>query len=293
MGRRAAGTGIAQFRRDLAWAPLGPDVRSPPRAPERTIHRCTFVLVLALSAVGVASCAGNGASTSDAVDAGSGRDVTWDGAPHPDDVSVSDTDTDADPDADASDAGSADTAPTDADGGDTAPVDPCVPNPCDDAHRTTCVADGDDARCLCDPGYVDEDGDCVAASGVDACPDCPLDCGVGARCEHTAGGAACFCERGYQDHDGDGTCAPSCATADLDCGDRACSDRAGTAQCVDADKPPIYVAFHWHMHHPLMALLDEADARIHLRIHDRMLERTFGASTSRGIFPPSAPSASG
>lgn len=105
--------------------------------------------------------------------------------PLPDDVSASDTDTGAD----APDAESADTAPTDS-GEDTAPVDPCVPNPCDEAHRTTCVADGDDARCLCDPGYIDDDGACVRSGGVAACPDCPLDCGAEARCEHTAGGAA-------------------------------------------------------------------------------------------------------
>jgi hypothetical protein len=63
---------------------------------------------------------------------------------------------------------------------------------------------------------------------------------------------SCACNRGFQDNDGDGTCQPSCAIAELGCpSQQRCSDRSGSATCVNAAKPPIYISFHWHMHQPI------------------------------------------
>ena len=37
---------------------------------------------------------------------------------------------------------------------DDAPDASCEPNPCRDANRTTCVVEANEARCLCDPGFI-------------------------------------------------------------------------------------------------------------------------------------------
>jgi hypothetical protein len=46
-----------------------------------------------------------------------------------------------------------------------APDRSCDPNPCTEANRTTCVIEGSEARCLCDPGFISRpSGACEAVS---------------------------------------------------------------------------------------------------------------------------------
>lgn len=57
---------------------------------------------------------------------------------------------------------------------------------------------------------------------------------VGWGCGDGGGGTSTStgCPSGQQDHDGDGTCAPTCATAALDCGEHGiCDDTDGSASC--------------------------------------------------------------
>lgn len=114
----------------------------------------------------------------------------------------------------------------------------------------TAVSPGDTTT---GPGDTSGTPDTVTPIQPPVCGDCTLSCGAHGRCEHVQGvGPACLCEPGYQDHDDDGSCLPACATAALACGSgQACSDTSGTATCVNAAKPPIYIAFHWHMHQPI------------------------------------------
>lgn len=52
---------------------------------------------------------------------------------------------------------------------------PCESNPCNQPHRTTCVAEGSQARCVCDPGYLPRPtGMCVAVDAAN-CPSHPGD----------------------------------------------------------------------------------------------------------------------
>ena len=47
--------------------------------------------------------------------------------------------------------------------------DPCDPNPCDLPNRSVCVNDDGQARCDCDEGFIDSEGQCLAESS-DECP---------------------------------------------------------------------------------------------------------------------------
>jgi len=142
-------------------------------------------------------------------------------------------------------------------GGDTSalPSDTVVPD--DSTAPTDTVAPSDTSSNPSDTQVAPADtfiaGDTVDPTPPPVCGDCDLDCGAHGRCEHVLNvGPTCLCEAGYQDNDGNGSCLASCGTADLGCGGgQACSDSSGTATCVSAAKPPIYIAFHWHMHQPI------------------------------------------
>ncbi len=136
-------------------------------------------------------------------------------------------------------------------------VDPCDPNPCQDANRTVCTPDGQGGHtCACDPGFQDSDADGTCWPN---CETAGLSCGAGEHCAIVGGQAACVadqdtcpCDPWEQDNDGDGICAPTCTEAGLACGaEQICSDESGTAQCVAGQRPPIHIAFHWHMHQPI------------------------------------------
>jgi hypothetical protein len=129
----------------------------------------------------------------------------------------------------------------------------------------------------CAPGYQDEDGDRVCW------PDCVtagLACGAHAGCVIQAGRAVCACEPGYQDRDRDGLCQPTCQTAGLTCPPgEVCSDASGEPRCVSAVKPPIYIAFHWHMHQPIYwpyesIVTTEAAGRMGFSVYQVHFDRT-------------------
>lgn len=109
------------------------------------------------------------------------------------------------------------------------------------------------ARCACPPGYAGDDctqcargfhdplgtGTCTAT-----CAAVGLECGERQMCSDAMGDPVCVCIEGYAGEGctacaegyGDtvrpGDCRPTCAVADLDCGDHgACVDRGGIAQC--------------------------------------------------------------
>jgi exosome complex RNA-binding protein Csl4 len=107
------------------------------------------------------------------------------------------------------------------------PGDPCMPNPCRDAHRGVCQAAMGIAECRCDPGYTEAAGQCTAATTCE-----PNTCGghgtcsigsAGPQCACTLGWAGSFCQscdaaNGYYD-DGHGhctldACEPNPCTAD-------------------------------------------------------------------------------
>ncbi|MFL5321702.1 MAG: hypothetical protein ACJ790_18715, partial [Myxococcaceae bacterium] len=55
------------------------------------------------------------------------------------------------------------------------PPDPCAPNPCTDANKTTCVVENATARCLCAQGFVARpSGACEAVTAAN-CPQHPGD----------------------------------------------------------------------------------------------------------------------
>ncbi len=132
------------------------------------------------------------------------------------------------------------------------PADSCDPNPCTEPNRTQCTLVGGAVQCNCDPGTVLVNNTCEPVS-LPSCESCDLECPQNSRCDFVAGqGATCVCNPGYQDHDKNGTCEPGCPLANPTCGStQYCSDRSGTATCVEYVKPPIYIAFHWHMHQPI------------------------------------------
>ncbi|MBN2493285.1 MAG: hypothetical protein JXR96_01735 [Deltaproteobacteria bacterium] len=127
------------------------------------------------------------------------------------------------------------------DGDACVPDSPCDPNPCTTVHRTQCTVQGTSFACSCDPGYQDADGN---GSCLPDCQTAGLDCGPHGQCQIVLGQASCVCQAGhtgeacadcaagYQDHDGDGLCRPTCETAGLDCGERACDDSSGEPVCV-------------------------------------------------------------
>jgi hypothetical protein len=79
-------------------------------------------------------------------------------------------------------------------------TDPCFNNPCTEANKTTCVANGSSFTCSCDPGYHDEGGACA----IDVtCSD--TTCGAHGTCDDT-NGITCTCEQGYS-----GTFCGDCA----------------------------------------------------------------------------------
>jgi hypothetical protein len=120
----------------------------------------------------------------------------------------------------------------------------CVHGTCVDTSGTAgCVCDDgyEGVQCAqCEGGYQDNDDDGVCAP---SCAVADLQCLYG-TCTDVSGTAVCACapehqgvlcdacDVGLQDHDGDGDCAPTCATAGLDCGHGACTDASGSAVCA-------------------------------------------------------------
>ncbi len=94
------------------------------------------------------------------------------------------------------------------------------------------------AKCVAGLQDNDKDGSCTPT-----CATANPTCGAGS-CDDNSGtvkcvcqpgyvGAACdTCDTGFQDNDQNGLCAPTCATAGLNCtGGGICSDASGTATC--------------------------------------------------------------
>jgi beta-lactamase superfamily II metal-dependent hydrolase len=128
----------------------------------------------------------------------------------------------------------------------TCAADSCGPHGrCDDS--------GGAIVCECDPGYSGSSCQSCAAgyqdndnddSCLEGCTLAALDCGLHGCCEDDTGLVLCKCDEGYtggscqhctngyQDNDDNGSCRPTCAAADLDCGDHGqCQDSSGTAAC--------------------------------------------------------------
>ncbi len=157
--------------------------------------------------------------------------------------------------------------------------DPCNPSPCNEPHRTVCRVEGQGFRCECVEGYHEESGVCVPDA---AGPCAPNPCHEPHRTVCVPDGAtfACACEGGYQDNDGDGTCLANCFTAGLSCpSGQLCDDSSGTAACVSGEKPPIYIAFQWHMHQPIYwpyesVVVTEQNARMPFSVYQVHLDRS-------------------
>ncbi len=92
--------------------------------------------------------------------------------------------------------------------------DPCLPNPCNLVHKTTCVVSGGNAVCQCDPGFHEEAGTCVED---DACQ--PTSCNGHGSCQVAGGVVVCSCDSGYI-----GSYCESCATGFHDDGAGGCTD---------------------------------------------------------------------
>lgn len=133
--------------------------------------------------------------------------------------------------------------------------DTCLPT-CETAHLSCghglCNDDSGTAACACDAGWAapgcntcesglqdkNDDGTCLPT-----CATANLACAHGV-CSDDNGTAHCACDDGwsealcdacadgFQNNDGDATCLPTCATANLSCGNGACSDDSGTAACA-------------------------------------------------------------
>ena len=71
-------------------------------------------------------------------------------------------------------------------------TDPCLPNPCSDPNRTTCVSDGVDPSCECNDGFHDEGGACVVD---EVCM--PDSCSGNGTCSTPGGFIECACEAGW------------------------------------------------------------------------------------------------
>jgi len=46
---------------------------------------------------------------------------------------------------------------------------PCDPNPCNQAHRSVCVEEAGEARCLCDEGFITRPNGACEAVGPSNC----------------------------------------------------------------------------------------------------------------------------
>lgn len=72
--------------------------------------------------------------------------------------------------------------------------DPCDPNPCDELHKGTCTAEGDQAVCSCDNGYHDDgQGTCV----IDETCNGRATCNDHGDCDDSSGSIVCTCDTGY------------------------------------------------------------------------------------------------
>lgn len=152
-----------------------------------------------------------------------------------------DRDASADATYDAADAAVPD-GPNDGRAGDaTDGSGPCEPNPCDEPHKTQCEEVGGAAVCSCDPGFVEQEGSCVAqvACQPDSCHGhgtCEVvDNAVVCTCEPGWGGATCEqCDEadGWHD-DGEGGCTQDPCTPDpCTDPDTVCVVEAGQAVCA-------------------------------------------------------------
>jgi hypothetical protein len=108
-------------------------------------------------------------------------------------------------------------------------------NECPEGH-----AQPDCKECL--NGWQDKDNDQVC---MPTCEGAELDCGEHGACDDTSGTVLCACDPQYegalcedcvethQDNDGDGTCQPTCANSEIDCGAHgSCDDTGGEAVCT-------------------------------------------------------------
>lgn len=129
---------------------------------------------------------------------------------------------------------------------ETCQADSCGPHgTCDDSSGKIvcqCQPGYSGADCQqCAVGYQDNDNN---QSCLEGCTLAALDCGLYGCCDDSAGWVMCrcdqgytggscqYCANGYQDNDDNGSCRPTCAAADIDCGEHGqCFDSSGTAAC--------------------------------------------------------------
>ncbi|XP_031781812.1 nidogen isoform X2 [Nasonia vitripennis] len=111
--------------------------------------------------------------------------------------------------------------------------DPCIQGRATCGYHSSCVADADSFRCVCDPGYQQlykEDG---SSSCVDI-NECNMGnhvCSPDAYCVNTEGSHTCHCRPGFS---GDGrTCEKLASCDDTRCGDyEQCIMTSGTPVCT-------------------------------------------------------------
>ncbi len=81
------------------------------------------------------------------------------------------------------------------DGNGGCTTDPCLPNPCTMANKTTCNTNGPAYECVCDAGYHDDNGACVPD---EFCETGANDsCNNSGTCDDTGGVVSCTCNPGY------------------------------------------------------------------------------------------------
>ncbi len=162
-----------------------------------------FVAIVVLALSGCSSDGGSGTTDPD------GDVPVVDGDTSDGDVSDGDTETDGDTDQET--------------------ADPCNPNPCEDANKTTCADDGEgNAVCSCDDGFEDYgDGACKPS---DPCSTDTACAGENRECGNNQGIAECGdCLGGYH-VDGD------VCVVDVACGDNTCN---GHGDCTDDTGVPV------------------------------------------------------
>ncbi|XP_046419384.1 nidogen isoform X1 [Neodiprion fabricii] len=110
--------------------------------------------------------------------------------------------------------------------------DPCIKGKFHCGNHSSCIVEGDDYKCICNPGYqylYEADGSlhCV---DVNECTSGIHTCSPDANCINNEGSHVCQCLDGYE---GDGrTCERIPTCADKDCGDYAeCTIVEGFPQC--------------------------------------------------------------
>ncbi len=106
---------------------------------------------------------------------------------------------------------------------------PCIPNACTEAHKTTCVSTAGTPSCECDPGYHGAGGACVVDETCSA-----GSCAGHGACSVVLGVVQCACDTGYA-----GTACDQCdATAGYhDDGAGACtSDPCSPNPCTGANQ---------------------------------------------------------